>query len=150
MAAEAHMVRLECVKEGPRLRVRIISAGYSPAANCQISKAIRVAGREYLVPRENIKLGNTQGAYFYRVSVRGLLICLDKLAGAAAELKVYRDESANDCAVCMETFGDGARALVIFAPCGHASCCQGCASQLADCPICRAKVARLVAPDELQ
>ncbi len=47
-------VRLQCVKEGSKLRVRIISHGYNHDANCQFPRNIRAPGRQYSVPISDV------------------------------------------------------------------------------------------------
>lgn len=49
-------VVLKCIKEGNRLRVRIITQGYLNSANCQFPKGIRSEGRMYEVQIEDVKL----------------------------------------------------------------------------------------------
>ena len=62
------LVRLKCVKEGSKLRVRIISAGYNPRANCQFPRAIRVEGREYTYPATDVVFAESaQHKFFYRI-----------------------------------------------------------------------------------
>ena len=60
-------VRLKCVKEGSKLRIKIVSPGFSPDANCQFPKNIRLEGREYEVPAGDVSLCDTRGKFFYRV-----------------------------------------------------------------------------------
>jgi hypothetical protein len=40
-------VFLKCVKEGSKLRIKIISSGFFNEANCQFPKNIRVEGRKF-------------------------------------------------------------------------------------------------------
>jgi hypothetical protein len=40
-------VLIECIKEGSKVRAKIISEGYDPAKNCQFPKNIRVAGKRF-------------------------------------------------------------------------------------------------------
>ncbi|KAJ0391946.1 hypothetical protein P43SY_011136 [Pythium insidiosum] len=62
-------VFLRCVKQGGRLRVRIISPGYYAQANCQFPRAIRREGRVFAVPPSSIRLTSSAGGTnFYRVS----------------------------------------------------------------------------------
>ncbi|MBN3299512.1 LRSM1 ligase, partial [Amia calva] len=51
------------------------------------------------------------------------------------------DEAAgsSECVVCMEL-----ESQVIFLPCGHVCCCQGCSSALLSCPLCRGDIAQRV------
>ena len=55
---------------------------------------------------------------------------------AAAEgSRADRLEDRIQCIICMEQ--DRA---VMFLPCAHLTCCQGCSEQLSECPICRANI----------
>ncbi|WP_395292708.1 WGR domain-containing protein [Kitasatospora hibisci] len=48
-AAAAGGIEVECVAEGGRLRVRVVSPGFDPARRVQFPKDIRVPGARYLV-----------------------------------------------------------------------------------------------------
>lgn len=143
-------VRLRCVKEGGKLRVKIISNGFSHSANCQFPKNIREENREYIVPREDVKFAETRGKFFYRIGKKNIRIANDRVEinnkANIKDLKVYRDEESTDCAICM---GENLE-LVILYPCGHAYTCKGCASQCKLCPICRTQIQQIVTQDQLQ
>jgi hypothetical protein len=64
----ADHVFLQCVAEGSRLRVRIISPGYFNDANCQFPRSIREEGRYFSVPASSVRLAYSRNSYFYRVS----------------------------------------------------------------------------------
>ncbi|WRH64924.1 MAG: VWA domain-containing protein [Planktothrix sp. GU0601_MAG3] len=57
-------VLVECLREGGKLRVRVISEGYNPELNVQFPRHIREAGMTYIV--EEIKL--SANGDFYRAS----------------------------------------------------------------------------------
>jgi Ca-activated chloride channel family protein len=42
-------VNLQCVKDGGKLRVKIITSGYNNNANCQFPRAIRADGKMFRV-----------------------------------------------------------------------------------------------------
>lgn len=162
MDKQTELVRLRCVKEGSKLRVRIISAGYNPRANCQFPRAIRAAGREYTCPAEDIKFAeSSHHKFFYRVNKKNVIVVNDnndnnlgnnnnneELAVDLANLKIYGTDSKK-CCVCMDENKDS-----IFHPCGHYYCCGTCANTLMikrmPCPICRAKITQIVSHDQLQ
>lgn len=52
---ETNTVRLKCVKEKGKLRVKIVSQGYHHDDNCQFPRNIRQEGNEYLVPAIDVK-----------------------------------------------------------------------------------------------
>ncbi len=149
------VVELECVKRGSRLRVHITSPGYLNNANCQFPRAIRAEGRRYSVPSEDVSLTGTRGSYFYRVKKTNIKI-LD-LEGEddmphekVSFADVYGDED-NDCCVCLDE-----KVSVVFSPCGHYCCCEGCSIQLisqqsskTECPLCRTPIDRYVAMENV-
>ena len=146
-------VRLRCVSEGNRLRIRILSKGFSRDANCQFPKNIRVAGREYLVPRGDISMVQTKGKFFYSVKRNNIEICEGK---AQAEekldlknMKIYEDPELEDCVVCMDE-KDKVEGFIILVPCGHCCTCKKCSDKLRDCPICRAPISQKITKAQLQ
>eukprot|EP00604_Paraphysomonas_vestita_P002455 CAMPEP_0174818232 /NCGR_PEP_ID=MMETSP1107-20130205/872_1 /TAXON_ID=36770 /ORGANISM="Paraphysomonas vestita, Strain GFlagA" /LENGTH=349 /DNA_ID=CAMNT_0016029811 /DNA_START=689 /DNA_END=1738 /DNA_ORIENTATION=+ len=42
-------VTIECVKEGSKIRAKVISPGYNPSKNCQFPRDIREEGKKFLV-----------------------------------------------------------------------------------------------------
>jgi Ca-activated chloride channel family protein len=44
MAENINYVELACIKQGSKLRVKIVSAGYLNYANCQFPRDIRIEG----------------------------------------------------------------------------------------------------------
>ena len=67
-------VRLKCVLEGKKLRIKIISPGYSSHANCMFPKSIRVENREYEVPISDVVMTDTKGQFFYRIKKNNIKI----------------------------------------------------------------------------
>ncbi|NWR44257.1 LRSM1 ligase, partial [Regulus satrapa] len=47
------------------------------------------------------------------------------------------DEKKSECVVCMEQ-----EPQMVFLPCGHVCCCQGCCERLRSCPLCRQDIAQ--------
>lgn len=136
-------IRLKCVKEGGRIRVRVISPGYNPNANCQCPRDIRVDGKEFEVPVSALSFSDTRGKFFYRI--KGKFI-KEVSGGSVTVDKVF--ESA-ECVVCLEC-----SPTIIFAPCGHFCSCDECAKSIFNttkkCPMCRATINQLVTKDQLQ
>jgi hypothetical protein len=141
------MIRLRCVKDGGKLRVKIISPGYSSEANCQFPRDIRAENREYLVPESDVKFSEMRCKFFYRVSGKNIQIVDNEPKKSFADLKVYGDTNSHDCCICM--LDDPSMIFVIFAPCGHYCCCKPCAVKLKKCPICRADIGQLVDKSQL-
>lgn len=139
-------VDLYCVTEHRKLRVRIMSPGYLPEANCQFPRAIRREGVHYRVKSSDICLVTQRSKWFYSVR-RGAHIeilpgrpdrsGLPDLGGATVpvHLKVYEDKDTNECAVCLEN-----PKTIVFDPCGHYYVCNVCATRLSQCPICRTSI----------
>ncbi|NWV20481.1 LRSM1 ligase, partial [Origma solitaria] len=48
-------------------------------------------------------------------------------------------EHKSECVVCMEQ-----ETQMIFLPCGHVCCCQGCCERLHSCPLCRQDIAQRI------
>jgi len=147
-------VRLQCVKQGSKLRVRIISPGYNPTANCQFPRAIRVENAQYLAPASAITFSEGAGSkFFYRVAKSQITQVPPDTATATESLlalKVFGSDEPEDCAICMSEPKD-----TVFAPCGHYNCFHTCAtivvrSSGARCPICRAGITQIVHRDRFE
>lgn len=141
-----NLVCLTCVKEKGKLRVKILSKGYLPNANCQFPRDLRVEGKNFYVNREYLKLAITRGKYFYSCLKRKEIHELPTLENnemkelieitrAFENLKIYQDETTDECVVCMDGKKD-----TVFCPCGHYYCCSKCATKLTICPICRSPI----------
>lgn len=142
------LVLLKCIKVGNRLRVRITQEGYDPEANCSFPKAIRIEGREYLVPSEDIKFNEDSRKKFYFYINKKNITIVDR--ATEPNMTIYSDESNNECCICLCENKD-----TVFYPCGHYYCCNECANKLQRsdrplCPICRADITRIVNRSELR
>lgn len=147
-------IRLRCISEGGRLRIKILSKGFSHEANCQFPKNIRLEGREFLVPREDISMVETRGKFFYRIKKNRIQICeIDGVVGIDAsglkDLRVFEDPELTDCVVCMED-KDPVAGFMIYVPCGHACACRKCSDRLKDCPMCRTPISQKITKSQLQ
>jgi len=138
-------VYLTCVKVGSKLRVRIISEGYNPDANCQFPRAIRLEGRKYSVPVLAVTFSKgPAGKFFYRVRKSAITV-VDEI-----ELvnKVFGEEKSM-CVICWDEEND-----VVVVPCGHYCMCQTCAEVLQKstqkCPLCRGKISMIVDRSQIQ
>lgn len=141
-------IRVKCVKEGNKLRIRIIDPGYNSFANCQFPRDIRVEGAEYMVPRENVSFSeNAQKKFFYRIKKGGIMMLdaqtIEQLGTVVA--RVFENEDV-DCIICYAE-----PKSVVFAPCGHYCCCASCANQMRakGCPLCRQRIAQIVERDRI-
>lgn len=151
---DSEFVYLQCVRQGSRLRIRILSRGYFNDANCQFPKDIRTAGAGYRVRARDVKLITTRGKYFYSVKNRDLItpIPLEEAREAIKpralppdQLKIYEDAGMEECAVCLTE-----PKSVVLNPCGHYYMCGGCAGMVRVCPICRAAILGLIAKADMQ
>jgi len=139
-------VVLQCVKDGNRLRVRVVSPGYYPLANCQFPRALREEGRMYEVPRNAIQLITSRSQYYY--SVRGSQVKVlgdgldDRLGNSLGH--VFEDETTDECVVCMARPKSR-----VFVPCGHFYTCEECTNELRTCPICRGRISGSIDKSQL-
>lgn len=137
MASETFVI-LKCVREGSRLRVKILSPGYHRDANCQFPRNIRVENTEYQVPAQYVRLARgPRGKFFYRVNKAHItILTTQSITDIATVNKVYGDGDTSECVVCMVE-----EKTHVFAPCGHYVCCFDCASAIQStsctCPMCR-------------
>jgi hypothetical protein len=146
-------VRLQCVKEGNKLRIKIISPGYAQAANCQFPRDIRIAGREYTVPKCNVIMADTKGKFFYRIKKNNIKVV--EPTNEKFDVKVYGDENLQECSICFDNINEHPNIVfVIIIPCGHHVCCDKCAYECKEragtCPMCRAKITAIITKDQLQ
>ena len=149
------LIRIKCCLEKNKLRIKIVSAGYSSDANCQFPKNIRIEGRQYLVPKADITLANTKGKFFYRIKKNNITICSNSLEPELCidltKLKIYGDENIAECCICMNDIESKSDIVfIIIAPCGHYCCCNDCVKELKQCPMCRADIGQIVTKDQLQ
>jgi hypothetical protein len=144
----AELIRLKCVAEGKRLRVKIISKGYNSEANCQFPRDIRKDGREYLVPVSDVIFSEMNCKFFYRVGRRSIKIIDDETALVSdlstLTLKIYGDDDHPECCICFMP-----DQMVVFAPCGHYCCCLTCSNKVKKCPLCRNEIQQRVTRDRL-
>ena len=137
-------VFLQCVKEGNKLRVKIISNGYNNTANCQFPKNIRVEGQKYKVPDYAIKVVQRGvDKFFYNVNkslieLVGPDIVLDKVD------KIYDMEN---CCICLDE-----ECNMVMVPCGHLCLCFGCSKsyKTQKCPLCRSDIITRIDKSKLQ
>jgi len=133
--ASANQVRLKCVMDGGKLRVRILTPGYYNHANCQFPRHMRADGRLYNVPVDAVALITSRGKYYYTVTKKSSIKLLsdeEALAEDIARLVVYEDGATDECAICMSS----PKCMVII-PCGHFYTCAECTGQIKSCPVCR-------------
>lgn len=95
------MAILKCVREGSRLRMKIISPGYIRYANCQCPRAIRVEGEFYECHPSDVTLVNTRGSYFYNIRASGIRVIvseenLDEIVRRDAILNDFVSESQSN------------------------------------------------------
>ena len=144
---EENKVILKCIKEGSRLRVRILNQGYYNNANCQFPKNIRLEGRYYKVSPKYITLITRTNKYFYNVKNVNIEILdnydennVNMMDKAFFEnITIYEDSDNNECCICLDSQKDS-----VFIPCGHYYCCMNCAHRIEKCPICRSSISNFI------
>jgi Zinc finger, C3HC4 type (RING finger) len=146
-------VLLKCVKEGSKLRVKMMSsAPFVKGANCQFPRAVREEGTYYVVRAEKVKFkGN-----FYTAMQNDTIVCqttdeaevrryIGNLDGKIKIKTIFGDDEEVECAICMSAAKDS-----VFAPCGHYACCGPCAAQCKSCPICRGAIGSILKRAEVE
>lgn len=132
-------VSLICIKDGSKLRVRITSHGYKNDANCQFPRNLRVEGRKFTVPINNVKLTKVGLTYYYRVSSNDIQYVVINTEEYNKNIHIYGDDEDEICIICMDSKKD-----TVFGPCGHFNCCEECAGSILNttkkCPICRSSL----------
>jgi hypothetical protein len=133
-------VRLKCVKEAGKLRVRIISSGYYTNANCQFPRDIRCDGGLYRVRPEDIRLITTRGKFYYSIKANAVTVVTDYDSGGTvnAPTNVYEDVDTPDCCICMCVEKE-----IVFG-CGHLYTCTSCSHRVSHCPICRQHITQRI------
>ena len=123
-------VHFRCVKEGSRLRVKIISSGYNHDANCQFPKKIRVEGREFTAPKDDVTFTRgSRGTLWYKVRKASIVILSNTQ-------KIFEVDDEPECCICFDEIK-----RIVFIPCGHFCICNSCAKHINDkCPICRTDI----------
>lgn len=162
------LVFLKCIKQGSKLRIKVISNGYYHDANCQFPRALREEGRYYSVPKSNVRLSNTGATYFYRISKDITILdeepTIDTNLHVEPQLstrkrkepeaisrlpaKIFENDDP-DCVICLDR-----KKEIILSPCGHFCLCNTCCSKLdtrtRKCPMCRQIITSLVTPEMMR
>jgi len=145
-------VLFECISdEKGKLRVRPISPGYYPNANCQFPRDLREVGRRYSVHPRAVTLVTSRGKWYYSVRMRSAIQVLNldldavpvsptsistlEAAVKVKNLTIYEDQTSPDCTICMES-----PKTTIIIPCGHFYTCATCTEKIQKCPICRCHI----------
>jgi len=148
------LVYLKCVKEGPKLRIKIISPGFFNQANCQFPKDIRVENRKYSVPRHAVSFsGGPNHKFFYKINKSYITILTDEPIIYKEQMysveHIFEDETTTECIICMNIDKE-----IVFASCGHYACCESCSMTIftttKKCPICRNAIYAIVKRDAIQ
>jgi predicted DNA-binding antitoxin AbrB/MazE fold protein len=149
-------VYLKCIKEGSKLRVKIISPGFHSEANCQFPKNIREEGRKYSVPLSSVSFSEGPNhKFFYRINKSHIKI-ISEIEGSLEDpvssetiKKIFEDNSILECMICMDKNKE-----IVFAKCGHYVCCEDCSLKIfkttKKCPICRSKIDSVVRREFIQ
>jgi hypothetical protein len=148
MAMEGGIVEFKCIKEGSKLRIRIVTPGYNSGANTQFPRNIRSEGAIYTAPSSAVRFGcGPNGKFFYRVSAKFVTKLEDEKAKISIS-KIYEEED-KDCIVCCDKPHD-----VVIAPCGNFALCSDCANTIknnrGNCPMCRGNIEHIVTLDQIQ
>jgi len=159
LANQMSYVLLKCVKEGSRLRVKMMSsAPFMKGKNCQFPRNIRQDGMYYVVRSDGVSLKNN----FYSAMGKDVVVCrtfsLDEVKRYIGELgekdkkirpkAIFGDDDEPECVVCMTD-----PKTMVFAPCGHFLTCQSCigeGSGFTKCILCCAPITCILRRDEIK
>lgn len=136
-----NIVHLKCVKEGGKLRVKIVSSGYLHDANCQFPRDIRKEGVTYTIPSQYITLCKRSNKWFYQCNHRQQITVLNEKTAQVesktdlSQIKIFEDTESPECVIC---YAD--KKEIVFDPCGHFYTCASCSQKIKVCPICRANI----------
>jgi hypothetical protein len=135
------VIRLMCVNDGKKLRIRIISytdvdgkvftGVYHNEYNCRFPRNLRVLNKCFEVPEENVKLmgDGISKAFYYSISTKNIKEILNK---ETVPFNIYKEE---ECVICMSN-----PVQYIFSQCGHACCCINCGNKIINCCVCRKRI----------
>ena len=156
------IVIFECVRICNKLRVRIREDSarqfrYSPHANTQFPRELRVEGRTFSVPKHAVSFKSTANRFYYSVTKKNITI-LDTPPAAISSRQLVADQLRKDvegkplifgdfeteCAICMDNIAD-----IVFIPCGHVCACSICAAKMGKCPYCRVSISGRATRDQL-
>jgi hypothetical protein len=139
---EIKYVELICVKQGSKLRVKILTLGYLANANCQFPRDIRIEGLRYKVKADDVKLITARGRWFYSVKKKDAIEILNpnqlepnQLQPNPINIQIYEDQTEVECLICMTEPKN-----TVFYPCGHYHACAKCACMVNNCPMCMKKI----------
>lgn len=138
-------VIFKCVKEGVKLRIRIITKGYNNDANCQFPRDIRKDGSLYQAPVNAVTFAKgPAGKFFYRVNKKYVKEIIDKDIKYKID-KIYTDEDP-ECVICLINKKD-----IVLVPCGHFNLCSECVKKIKEsCPYCRGHIDAFATLDQIQ
>jgi len=141
-------IYLKCVKEGRKLRIKIISQGFNNNANCRFPRNIREEGRIYKVSINNITMIQSKNSYFYSIKKPIIIVeTTEHTDNIQNPITIYTDENDPDCIICL----DNKKEKVLS--CGHYCLCAACINKLIQpkkCPLCRALIQYTIFPSEMQ
>jgi hypothetical protein len=148
-------VLLQCVKEGSRLRVKMISSHpFIKGINCQFPRDIRENGKYYVVQSDGVRLKGK----FYSVMKRDSIVCqtfemedvkkyINNLGNTDNKIKpkvIFGDDDSKECIICMTD-----PKTSVFSPCGHFITCGTCSTLFPKCAMCSAKIVCILRRDEI-
>lgn len=148
----SNLVKLKCIREKSKLRIKIVSPGYSALANCRFPRDIREEGQEYYVPANDITVVNMRGSFFYSISKHNIQyddkVHKNNQYKDSYKISVYGDieNEIPECNICL----DAKNELMIIVPCGHYCACNICVYKLSKCPICRGGISNIITKSQLE
>tara|TARA_Y100000389_G_scaffold124207_1_gene121560 strand:- start:1633 stop:4881 length:3249 start_codon:yes stop_codon:yes gene_type:complete len=110
----------------------------SPCAGAGVHSTSPVNPTPHLASQQRLRIVEACAAETEDKGVRA------QASDDSARAEGHAGTNLAECAVCLEEVEK--EKLVVLVPCGHVCMCKKCASPMASCPICRAKVQQVVTP----
>lgn len=137
-----HSLLVQCVEEENRIKVKIISPGYSNKLNCTFPAHLKIKGALYSIKSMDLKLSSNSKFYV----IKNKRKTIHRIRAWPLERKIHAEET---CVICLTN-----KVCCVLLGCGHLCFCFGCFVKYVnnalicncgcqkkhpDCPICRTK-----------
>ena len=133
-----NLVKLKCVRENKKLKVKVISPGYDDTKYCKFPRSMKDEGSEYLVLQTDITFLNN----LYYIKNNNIQVIDPLLVELVNNIKVYNVSKEHECNICMTDMTHE----VIY-NCGHSNCII-CSTKVKSCPLCRIEITHSIKKEQ--